>query len=48
VHKTWAKNVVKQIPIAEDQTKILFALGQIMYSRVHPLDMILFCGCNYK
>jgi hypothetical protein len=31
VCKTWAKNVVKKIPTAEDQTKVLSTLGQIMY-----------------
>jgi hypothetical protein len=38
VCKTWAKNVVKKIPTTKNRTKVLFVLGQIMYSKAFPLD----------
>jgi hypothetical protein len=36
MRKAWAKNVVKILQ--KCKTKILYALGQIMYSRACPLD----------
>jgi len=30
--KTWAKNAVKKIVSVEEKSRILFALGSIMYS----------------
>jgi hypothetical protein len=41
VHKTWAKNIVKRIATVEDWTKVLYVLGQIMYSRTCPLNHAL-------
>ncbi len=38
VCRTWAKNALKKIPTAEDRTKILSTLGQIMYSWACTLD----------
>jgi hypothetical protein len=37
VHKTWVEDV-KKIAKVEDQTKVLYAMGQIMYSKACPLD----------
>jgi hypothetical protein len=33
VHKALAENLVKKIAKTKDQIKVLFALGQIMYSK---------------
>jgi hypothetical protein len=38
VCKTWVEDVVKKIAKVEDQTKVLHALGQIMYSKACPMD----------
>ncbi len=38
VCKTWVEDVVKKITKVEDRTKVLYALGQIMYLKACPMD----------
>jgi len=39
VQKTWVANVIKKIPMLENRAKVLFALGEIMYSCGCPIDV---------
>jgi hypothetical protein len=38
VRKAWAKNAIKKNSMLEDHAKVLFTLGEIMYSYGCPID----------